>query len=415
MSTSVPTILDASERIEEETFRWYTPTRFYPVKLRDVFQSRYEVLSKLGYGSCSTAWLCRDLRKPKYVAVKVCISNYPSVERERAAYEHIRKIISSQPVGADVVRTSIDEFELSGAEGPHHCFVFEPLTLDLVHTREVLGDLFDESVFKVITVHVLRALDFLHTKARMVHGDIRAENFFLRGTDDAPCRSLEAMEREDPSPRKVDGDRVIYTNHRQIGYTDPRKYGVPVLCDFGEAYFGKETYEVEIQPFHYRAPEVILAIPWGVSADIWNVGLMLWELFQRQPLMTASDTDGSRPNVLNHLAEMIALMGLPPTTFLHRSPADVRGEVFDEDGQWLLHKSNPIPRLSLDQSEIALKGVGRDNTGFLRFMQRILQWEPEKRPTAAELLKDPWLAGVKVSSRLFPQERALVHTHVERT
>ncbi|TFY50580.1 hypothetical protein EVG20_g11440 [Dentipellis fragilis] len=388
--------------IEEERLPWYSPTSFYPVKLGDTFRSRYKVLSKLDYGSCSTAWLCRDLREQKYVAVKVCISNYPSIQRERAAYEHIHKLISSQAdcPGADVVRTSIDEFDLNGADGPHHCFVFEPLTLDLAHTREILGGLFDESVFKTIVVHVLRALDFLHTKARMVHGDIRPENFFLRGTGDTSYRYLEELEHTHPSPRKIIGDRVIYMNHGQVGATDPRQHGVPVLCDFGEAYFGKDSYYVEIQPPHYRAPEVVLAIPWSMSADIWNVGLMLWHLLENKPLMTAA-YDGE-PDVVAHLTEMIALMGLPPKSFLRRAPAEVLEGLFDEDGHWLLQKSAPIPQLSLEQSETFFKGTGRDATDFLRFMRRILHWEPEKRPTAAELLNDPWLAGVKVSSTLLP-------------
>lgn len=35
---------------------------FYPVKLGDVFRSRYQVLSKLGFGANSTVWFCRDLQ-----------------------------------------------------------------------------------------------------------------------------------------------------------------------------------------------------------------------------------------------------------------------------------------------------------------------------------------------------------------
>ena len=108
----------------------------------------------------------------KYVAVKVCIAKYPSVERERAAYAHIRKSCLPSTYSSDrgVVRISIDEFELSGSEGPHRCFVFEPLGLDLIHTREILGSLFSETVFKTVAVHVLRSIDLLHSQACMAHG-----------------------------------------------------------------------------------------------------------------------------------------------------------------------------------------------------------------------------------------------------
>ena len=53
--------LPVSEKIEEETFKWYTPAKFYPVRIGQVFESRYQVVSKMGYGSTSTVWLGRDL------------------------------------------------------------------------------------------------------------------------------------------------------------------------------------------------------------------------------------------------------------------------------------------------------------------------------------------------------------------
>ena len=37
------------------------PAKFYPVRIGQVFESRYQVVSKMGYGSTSTVWLGRDL------------------------------------------------------------------------------------------------------------------------------------------------------------------------------------------------------------------------------------------------------------------------------------------------------------------------------------------------------------------
>ena len=55
-------LLDSTEKLEEETLPWYSPEKFYPVKLGEIFQSRYQVIGKLGYGGYSTVWLCRDLQ-----------------------------------------------------------------------------------------------------------------------------------------------------------------------------------------------------------------------------------------------------------------------------------------------------------------------------------------------------------------
>jgi hypothetical protein len=53
--------IDLSIPIEEETIPTYRPEKFYPVHIGEVFNHRYQVVGKLGYGSSATVWLCRDL------------------------------------------------------------------------------------------------------------------------------------------------------------------------------------------------------------------------------------------------------------------------------------------------------------------------------------------------------------------
>lgn len=54
--------LAANQRIEEETIPKYIASRYYPVRIGDVFRDRYQVVGKLGFGTSSTVWLARDLR-----------------------------------------------------------------------------------------------------------------------------------------------------------------------------------------------------------------------------------------------------------------------------------------------------------------------------------------------------------------
>jgi len=102
--------------------------------------------------------------------------------------------------------------------------------------------------------------------------DLQGRNVHLRIEEDSILKEFEVAELNTPSPRKIDGDRVIYESR---GLQRPKKSGRPVLCDFGEARFGKMTYTDDIQPYVYRAPEIILDIPWTYSVDIWNVGVMV--------------------------------------------------------------------------------------------------------------------------------------------
>ena len=65
------------------------------------------------------------------------------------------------------------------------------------------------------------------------------------------------------------------------------------------------------------------------------------------------------------------------------------GEANAHLGKWLGAGGVSIPATSLEESEENLDG--RNKQHFLRFMRSMLQWVPEERKTAKELLEDPWL------------------------
>lgn len=61
--------------IEEETLPHYRPELFHPTRLGEVIKNRYQIVTKLGYGTSSTVWLARD--NQKYVLT--ALSNTGSV------------------------------------------------------------------------------------------------------------------------------------------------------------------------------------------------------------------------------------------------------------------------------------------------------------------------------------------------
>ena len=60
-STVTYPAIDFPELIEEEKLPCYHSKDFYPARVWQVLNSRYQVVGKLGYGAYSTVWLCRDL------------------------------------------------------------------------------------------------------------------------------------------------------------------------------------------------------------------------------------------------------------------------------------------------------------------------------------------------------------------
>jgi hypothetical protein len=90
--------------------------------------------------------------------------------------------------------------------------------------------------------------------------------------DDLIFQEFEEQELESPSPRKEVDGRFVYLS-RQLNV--PKSLGPPVLCDFGSVMSGEQLNARDVQPDLYRAPEMILEIPWSYQIDIWNVGCMV--------------------------------------------------------------------------------------------------------------------------------------------
>lgn len=63
ISSVTAPLLDPLIPIEEERTPDYHADRFYPIKLGQVLNKRYQVTTKLGHGANSTVWLARDLNR----------------------------------------------------------------------------------------------------------------------------------------------------------------------------------------------------------------------------------------------------------------------------------------------------------------------------------------------------------------
>lgn len=104
------------------------------------------------------------------------------------------------------------------------------------------------------------------------YADLKLDNIMFGSADEAVFQEFEQEELERPSPRKEVDGRVIYLS-RQLNV--PQRLAEPVLCDFGSVVAGEQVNTTDVQPTLYRAPEVILQVPWGYKIDIWNVGCMV--------------------------------------------------------------------------------------------------------------------------------------------
>jgi hypothetical protein len=92
-------------------------------------------------------------------------------KREVQVYNYLKSVKSSH-TGAILVRTALDDFQISSADGSHsyQCLVHPPLATSLFELRNRMkGKVFPEYLLKPTLIHILLALDFLHTEAHVIH------------------------------------------------------------------------------------------------------------------------------------------------------------------------------------------------------------------------------------------------------
>lgn len=170
-------LLESSLKLDEETYTWYSVKNFYPAAIGEVFQNTYQVVAKLGYGTASTTWLCRDLRRHRYVTLKIYASGGCQTAREVAALKHINSVLTASQhvkhIGKASIRTLLGQFQISHptSSRTNSCLIFDPLGVSLADARElVFGGRMPINLVKSVAFYMLQALDFLHRQANLVHG-----------------------------------------------------------------------------------------------------------------------------------------------------------------------------------------------------------------------------------------------------
>ncbi|XP_022421565.1 SRSF protein kinase 3 isoform X5 [Delphinapterus leucas] len=214
-----------SDDEEQEDAKDYCKGGYYPVKIGDLFNGRYHVVRKLGWGHFSTVWLCWDIQRKRFVALKVVKSAGHYTETavdEIKLLKCVRDSDPSDPKRETIVQL-IDDFRISGVNGVHVCMVLEVLGHQLLKwiiksnyqglpvpcvksiVRQVSSRRLAEERCEAAwaapgelrsgSPQVLRGLDYLHTKCKIIHTDIKPENILLC-VGDAYIRRLAAEATE---------------------------------------------------------------------------------------------------------------------------------------------------------------------------------------------------------------------------
>ena len=195
------------------------------------------------------------------------------------------------------------------------------------------------------------------------------------------------------------------------------------LTDFGSACIKNNPIFSIVQSLFYRAPEVILGIPYTQAIDIWSIGLVAIELFLGGPLLPGYSEYDQLLKIITIVGKIPDLMLMrngkrvsnffnydkDKNSFILREPKE--GEIFDEkENIYNTDFKIPFNISRLDdlltmKRDSKIKGVEMNNSqssteliSFIHFLKCMITILPEKRWTARQLLKHPFITGEKFDS-----------------
>ncbi|WQF87738.1 Putative protein kinase [Colletotrichum destructivum] len=388
----------STRAIHEESIARYCPGGYHPVRIGGVFDNgKYRIVSKLGYGVYSTVWLACNQETKRHVSLKILTTDSFGDGNDTSELEILMRLKASctaspiSPPGAAHVLGLLDQFEHRGPHGNHVCLVVKAMRPDLSRFRRLFPDLkLPPPLVKRVSRQLLLALAHLHDACQAVNTDIKPTNILIESPAINDMFENAASEAFSPQDSPLPPPQDFYMRSTQVSSHEEdlaRSTELSVrLTDFGaSSRFDKHLTEW-IQPDMLRASEV-LGAEWDCKVDIWNLGLIIWELAEGRLLFdgTWAPRDSYTPEA--HLAQMKAVLGAFPERLLARSKN--RGLYFDSKGN--LMKPSTFPPVSLEQFSKNPNISASDRTGFLELVTAMTRIDPDERPEAQTLLEADWL------------------------
>lgn len=341
---------------------WDDGEGYYTTRVGEVICDRYRVLGEVGKGVFSTAIKCLDVKNDgETVVLKIIRNNNIMRKASERELSLLQLIAQTDPGNKKHCVRLLGHMEHRN----HVVLTFEALGMNLRETVKKFGKKVGINVtaVRLYARQLFVALRHL-AELKIVHADIKPDNI------------------------------LVSEDLKQVK-----------LCDFGSAF--RETDSDNdptpyLQSRFYRAPEVILGLPYDRMIDLWSIGCCLYELFTGH-VMFAGRTNNEM------LRLHMEFKGKIPNKVVkaHQRSFDVLEleAHFDSDFKFKMHDIDPVtkkpfmrlveitsPKKDISSILLQSKAGADDRQMVLRVadvLEKCLILDPSKRVTVAEILKHP--------------------------
>lgn len=241
---------------------------------------------------------------------------------------------------------------------------------------------------------MLKGIEYCHMQS-VLHRDLKPQNILVNagstsatGTSSSPAGSsathMQQKQFIGGSSSSHNGHRMTNNPPQNVPSTDKIELK---LGDFGLARsFGIPVRKLshEVVTLWYRSIDILLGSQsYGYGVDIWSLGCIFAEMVTGKPLFTGKDE-------MSQLANIISKMGLPSAT----DWPDVKQLPNYDILINKIARKTSIPchgRISKEQFSKDILHNKLDPAG-VDLLYRMLEYDPNKRPSATECLKHPYFS-----------------------
>jgi len=292
---------------------------------------RFEILNKQGKVAYGVVFKSIDKKTKETIALKKIFDAFQNATDAQRTYREI--MLLQELNGHENIIRLLNVIKAENDKYIYLIFEFMETDLHTVIRANILEDIHKEYVM----YQNLKALKFIHS-SEIIHRDLKPSNIFI----DSECHI------------KV-GDFGLA---RSVANT-LKDGSVPVLTDY-------------VATRWYRAPEILLgSTKYSKAVDMWSLGCIFAELLTGKPLFPGTST-------LNQLNKVLELTGKPNAEDIEAIQSNLASTMLES-----------MPAIKTKSFKSMFPNA---SPKALDLLQKLLQFNPNKRITVEEALEHPYVS-----------------------